>query len=132
MADAPVVVDELWRIVKAGTLTNKSANAIVFRAYVSDGKAGEPVSAIVATEQWNPSVGWVAIGHPGWCGTGLGISTLKPGESARVVLDGGKPDGIYRFSIEFWKQGDDEKQTQRACSEPILVDNFAKIHLKRE
>ena len=104
--------------------------AISFSAYMNFGNGQQPgfkapLSTTMGYEKWHPKHGWIARGF-GWCGTGLGSFTLKPGASIRVMLNHPyEGDGIYRFRMHISGLG--KNQPTSTFTKPVLISKFRPV-----
>jgi len=108
-------------------LKNTLNQQIIFSAYVNEGgkndvdkqpAPGVVISGIVNTQRWNPRRGWSSYGG-GWCGTGLGQYTLKPGETVGIHVHP-FTTGIIRHHLSAYTMADGKRKTLSIFSDPFL------------
>lgn len=129
----PPVVDKndqaKVRHYRTGTVKNTGDKPITFSAYTWGHEKGQPLSMIMDWNKWNPEHGWLDNQQLGWCGTGLGPYTLKPGESVKVMLHPALEDGVYRYQFNYGV-GEKPKKYEPLYSDPVHIDYFEQRFLK--
>ena len=119
------------RHLSTGTVKNIGKQPVTFHAYTWGHEAGKPLSMIMNWNKWDPKHGWLDSQQLGWCGTGLGPYTLKPGESVKVILNNHMSDGVYRYQFNY-STADAPKKFKTAHSNAVHIDYFEQRFMKKQ
>ncbi|MBX2850880.1 MAG: hypothetical protein KTR15_03940 [Phycisphaeraceae bacterium] len=118
-------------VLRAATLHNTGNKPIQIYAYIHDAKINHALPWTERWEQYHPEQGWYEGQVFGYCGTGLGLVTLKPNESVQIAINSFPSDGIYRYKIRYTADAE-LKQWQHAYSDLVVIDYFAQQYLKTD